>query len=423
MGFSFSFPRPTWSERSRAPLLFVGLALLFALLQSFGQHSKGVMVFNDITILTKQNPLHSAFEARQRLYHFGAFFLLIAWFLRDGRRHWLEVTLTLPLFLYFLTYVAAVESLTVGFLLLAVLLRQRWPLSWVVLLMLSLLAVVAGVWLAPTQEMHFGVLVLDKRPVAPPDQFLAGLLRTLAPSLFAWISFELLLRLREDQARLQAALQELRESRQQELRFLALEERAQLSRELHDTIGHHITALNLHAQRAQLLAGQTQADERIQADLAQIRTQGGEVVRQLAAVVQTLRDPAEGGAGSLSGALRALCSQWPVTVHLTLPEQEPSLGAAVRVTLYRVCQEALTNAAKHAPDAEVWLDIALAGGLLKVTARNHLRSGAAQTPSGQGLRGLGERLEQLGGRLDARRVGEEFVLQVWLPMEGSQVDV
>ena len=83
-----------------------------------------------------------------------------------------------------------------------------------------------------------------------------------------------------------------------------------------------------------------------------------------------------------------------------------------------MCQEALTNAAKHAPGEEVWLDIALADGLLSVTARNRLLSGAAPIPSGQGLRGLGERVGQLGGRLDARRVGDEFVLTVQLPAEG-----
>ena len=83
---------------------------------------------------------------------------------------------------------------------------------------------------------------------------------------------------------------------------------------------------------------------------------------------------------------------------------------------YRVVQEALTNARKHAPGT--LLRVELSGSPedgLDVTMRNPLGFGSSTPGAGLGLVGLTERAELRGGRLEAYRNGAHFVLHGWIP--------
>ena len=92
---------------------------------------------------------------------------------------------------------------------------------------------------------------------------------------------------------------------------------------------------------------------------------------------------------------------------------------AIGRSAYRMVQESLTNARKHAPDTAV--DVTLSGqpgGQLVLEVRNPLRLGSAvsTTPgSGLGLLGLTERAELIGGRLEHERSDGDFVVRAWLP--------
>ena len=108
--------------------------------------------------------------------------------------------------------------------------------------------------------------------------------------------------------------------------------------------------------------------------------------------------------------------QYDDRVHAaaTMPEQ-------VGRTAYRIVQEGLTNARKHAPGVTVVVQMtgSPAEGV-SIRIRNPARSphalGAAQTPgAGLGLVGLGERAKLAGGRLTTRRDGGSFELNGWLP--------
>ena len=93
----------------------------------------------------------------------------------------------------------------------------------------------------------------------------------------------------------------------------------------------------------------------------------------------------------------------------------PALTRAV----YRVVQEALTNAMKHAPGARVHVDLrARPGGGVDVTVRNALApadAGGAPPSAGAGLVGMSERAQALGGRLTARVERDEYVVRAHLP--------
>ena len=103
------------------------------------------------------------------------------------------------------------------------------------------------------------------------------------------------------------------------------------------------------------------------------------------------------------------------TLDDTLSDDDPVPDAAGR-TIYRIVQEGITNARKHAPGSA--LAIELAGSPddgIDVTLRNPLGFGAAVPGSGLGLVGLAERAELRGGRLEHGRDGAAFVLHGWIP--------
>jgi signal transduction histidine kinase len=97
-----------------------------------------------------------------------------------------------------------------------------------------------------------------------------------------------------------------------------------------------------------------------------------------------------------------------------------SLPAAVDLTAYRIAQEALTNAAKHAPGGRAVLDIRRDGGILTVEVRNDLQPGSpADGGTGIGLLNMRERAAAVGGKVAAGPSGAGWLVRAELPLEGS----
>ncbi|MCB1608537.1 MAG: sensor histidine kinase, partial [Xanthomonadales bacterium] len=85
----------------------------------------------------------------------------------------------------------------------------------------------------------------------------------------------------------------------------------------------------------------------------------------------------------------------------------------------RLAQEAITNAVKHAQAQNLWIALRRADGGVEVVARDDGR-GAKKVSAGNGLKGMQERVTQLGGHLDVETgPGLGFVLMAWLPMESQ----
>ena len=87
---------------------------------------------------------------------------------------------------------------------------------------------------------------------------------------------------------------------------------------------------------------------------------------------------------------------------------------------YRVVQEALTNARKHAPGAPVTVDLDTTSHLLTVQVSTPLDGTPAAASGGQGLVGMRERVEALGGRLLSGPVGDHFVVEAILPRGAAE---
>jgi signal transduction histidine kinase len=201
-----------------------------------------------------------------------------------------------------------------------------------------------------------------------------------------------------------AAFRYRAESRRRALDQIRSQERVALARELHDIVAHHVSAIAVQAQ-----AGRAMARQRPEAGLEALAAIEGEASRTLAemrAMVQVLRDgaPAEyapqpGVADLLSLARR---DSVPV-VDVELPDDLDQLPLQVDTAVYRLAQEALTNALRHARNpSRVEIRVVEGAGRLRLRVTDDGRIDPARSAShGFGLLGMTERVQLLGGTLRA----------------------
>ena len=189
-------------------------------------------------------------------------------------------------------------------------------------------------------------------------------------------------------------------------------ERARISRELHDLVGHHLTALSLNLEVAShLVKGKAQEHVRQSQSLAKL------LLSDVREVVSNMR---RDDAMDLSQALRSLSEGVPrPQVHLSIPDEFAIDDPRKAQVLLRCAQEIITNTVKHANAENLWLTFRISEDALEFHARDDGR-GVDELEEGNGLTGMGERLGQLGGRLAVKTSsGEGFSLDAWMPLEAT----
>jgi signal transduction histidine kinase len=195
-------------------------------------------------------------------------------------------------------------------------------------------------------------------------------------------------------------------SRRRELHEMRSRERVQIARELHDTVAHHVSAIVIRAQAGRVVSGADPAAA-VQA-LEAIEEEGARTLEAMRAMVGALRDRDAGaelspraGVADLERLARTTDSGPGVDLRLDGPLDD--LPPAVDAAVYRIVQESLTNAARHAAGAtEVVVQVVADDDSVRVTVRDDgagTGRGAART--GYGLAGLHERATMLGGVLRA----------------------
>ncbi|MQY33351.1 hypothetical protein SRB17_13120 [Streptomyces sp. RB17] len=208
-----------------------------------------------------------------------------------------------------------------------------------------------------------------------------------------------------------------------EARAADLAVRNRLARELHDSVGHALSAVTLQASAARRLLDTDL--EFVREALAAIEETTRRTVGELDAVLGVLRDgdapgtaPAPTLETDLDGLLRRTrAAGQPVTA--TVGTEPAALPPLVSREAYRIVQEGLSNALRHAGTA-VAVRIATAAGHLEITVENPL--GAAPAPrrgGGHGLRGIAERVRLLGGTAQAGPAGDIWRLSVRLPLKAA----
>lgn len=327
--------------------------------------------------------------------------------------------------------------------------RRRWPL--VVALTTAALAAVSLTAAGPAtlalvslatrrrwREMVpvtvvtlVGVLtVMSLDPTAPSSRtdfaLQLALLLILMVAVIGWGLYigsrrELLANLRE-RARRAEGDQEARVAQAQTA------ERSRIAREMHDVLAHRISLVSMHAD-AMVFRQDLDADGLREAATV-IQESSHRALRELREVLGVLREDAGDAAPERpqpsAGDLEALVNEavaGGMRVDLDTSVNFDEIPESVGRTLYRIVQESLTNARKHAPGARVSLSLhgSPAEGLDFVVRNPRSfetsRTGRRTAPSsGLGLVGLAERANLSGGGMRQRRTPEgDFVLEVWLP--------
>ncbi|NUR86221.1 MAG: histidine kinase [Nonomuraea sp.] len=180
------------------------------------------------------------------------------------------------------------------------------------------------------------------------------------------------------------------------------QERARIAREMHDVVAHRVSLMVLHAGALEVNA----PDDRTAEAAALIGGVGREALTNLREVLGVLRspDPVRGPQPTLSDLDRLLDQSRALGIVVNRHDEGESrpLPPTTERTAYRVVQEALTNVHKHADGAETDVHLRYRPGELEVLVRNRSSTADGDLPgSGWGLVGLRERVELVGGRLEA----------------------
>lgn len=213
---------------------------------------------------------------------------------------------------------------------------------------------------------------------------------------------------RERQRQLNA---ELRATRALLAESSRLAERMRISRELHDLVGHHLTALSLNLEVASHLAS-GKAREHVN----QAQSVAKLLLQDVREVVSQLRDE---DSIDLRGALHELIDGVPgLRIHLSLPERFSIDDPQRAQVLLRCAQEVITNTVRHAQARNLWIELSLADEYTVVIKARDDGRGAVHWHAGNGLVGMRERLAQFGGKLSITTARDEgFALSASLSLE------
>lgn len=214
-----------------------------------------------------------------------------------------------------------------------------------------------------------------------------------------------------------------RAAQEDAVRRAAYEERLRVVRDIHDIVGHSLSMISLQSAVALRVmdADPTQARTSLEAirssskeSLAELRAALG-VFREEEAVVNTGEVPLAPTPTLASiGALVAEVSSGGVDVVLAPLPAEAGISAATQTAAYRIVQESLTNAVRHAPGRRVRVALTRHPDALGVRIADDGRP-AGEVVEGGGLAGMRQRAEALGGSLSAQPTADGFVVEGWLP--------
>ncbi|RYY60181.1 MAG: sensor histidine kinase, partial [Comamonadaceae bacterium] len=227
-------------------------------------------------------------------------------------------------------------------------------------------------------------------------------------------------RARRDQAeaeeRLRLSQEQLR-NLSQRLQTVLDEERAAIAREIHDEVGGTLTAVrfDLDGLRRHLAEPALPRLKRAQEGLAQATDAAQRIMRNL-------RPPSlDAGLGpALEWQVRQFRERHGIAVRFTCSGPDDALHEASALALYRTCQEALTNIAKHAGARHVTVDLHYGAATVSLEVSDDgrgLDAAALHKPGSLGLRGLAERARAAGGAMDIASSAGRTTLMLWLPRE------
>jgi len=229
-------------------------------------------------------------------------------------------------------------------------------------------------------------------------------------------------------ASLETSHRQLQASTDQVAELAAAEERNRLARDIHDGLGHHLSAINIQLEKAS--AYKARDPERASEAVDHAKRTVKEALKDVRTSVSSLRE--EGEAFSLDKSLKNLVERMnhsSVTIDLEQDGTETGYPKLALMTLYRAVQEGLTNIHKHAGAEKVCIHLHLGETEAKLSVKDmgqgfDVAAWEAEFEMGSktyGLQGLKERLNLVGGHLNlTSTIGQGTKLEVVVPKHGSQ---
>jgi signal transduction histidine kinase len=205
-------------------------------------------------------------------------------------------------------------------------------------------------------------------------------------------------------------------------RAAAAAERARIARDLHDVIAHSVGVMVVQAGAAKVALDRD--GERARAPLEQVEETGREALAELRRLLGVLRadDEAAGrapapGLASVGGLIDQVRAAG-LAVELELEGERRPLAPGVELAGYRIVQEALTNALKHANHARALVRIRFRADALEIEVEDDGFGATAENGSGHGLVGMRERTALYGGTFDAGPLDERgYRVRARFPLE------
>jgi signal transduction histidine kinase len=271
-------------------------------------------------------------------------------------------------------------------------------------------ALVGIVWVF-VFALAFGVWVL----FVPDGSWMLALvfvLMNLGLNLFPFIASWLALKQMQARGELRRLNSELQATQSLLAENTRIAERVRISRELHDLVGHHLTALSLNLEVASHVTSGKGKDHVDQAaSIARL------LLSDVREVVSDMRSDDQ---VDLRQAIEMLAEGVPeLAIHLDIPDHLSQTEPRKAQILLRCAQEVITNTARHAAASNLWISLEAGAEGLSLRARDDGR-GTGELLPGNGLNGMRERMRELGGRLEiATGPGAGFQLRAWMPREGS----
>ena len=284
--------------------------------------------------------------------------------------------------------------------------------AWEAAQILSLKRVIT--WIA-IQTAAFGLVMVPfsfnhPKHAIPLSIWLANTFALAGLQAFAVLAAHLMRRASEAHAELALANRELLATRELAIHGSRAAERLHIARELHDVLGHHLSALSLNLEAAALVRGAAARKESDALDTARDLTRT--TLSEVRSVVSRLR---KDDATDLSSALAALVAAIPhPKIHLHVPANLPPVDAERALAILRCAQECVTNAIRHSGAKNLWIELVPRDGGLDLSVRDD-GQGAAALAEGNGFAGMRERLVALQGRLSVFPGPPGFEARVWVP--------
>jgi signal transduction histidine kinase len=204
-------------------------------------------------------------------------------------------------------------------------------------------------------------------------------------------------------------------------REAVVEERARIARELHDVIAHHVSMIVLQAGAERRVIDEDNASTR--EVLETVEQTGRNALTEMRRLLGMLRSDANEPLTPQPGladvpTLVTQLREAGLPVELEVEGERRELPVGIELSAYRIVQEALTNALKHAGHARAWVKIRYGSDSLELEIADDGAGAASPAPTGgHGLVGMRERVALYGGRLDAgRRPSGGFAVRVLLPI-------